>query len=109
IVMGVNDDTLDPANQTIISCGSCTTNCLAPLAKVLHEGVGIEHGLMTTVHAYTSDQRLLDAPHSDLRRARSAALSMVPTSTGAASAVALVLPALRGKLDGLAIRVPTPN
>lgn len=109
IVVGVNDQDLDPANQTIISCGSCTTNCLAPLAKVLHESVGIEQGLMTTVHAYTADQRLLDAPHKDLRRARSAALSMVPTTTGAAVAVTKVLPELAGKLDGMAIRVPTPN
>lgn len=108
IVLGVNDDTLT-ADQQVISCGSCTTNCLAPLAKVLHEKIGIEKGQMTTVHAYTSDQRLLDAPHSDLRRARSAALSMVPTSTGAAVAVSLVLPALKGKLDGFAVRVPTPN
>ncbi len=109
IVVGVNDEDLDPANQTIISCGSCTTNCLAPLAKVLNESVGIERGLMTTVHAYTADQRLLDAPHKDMRRARSAALSMVPTTTGAAVAVTKVLPQLKGKLDGMAIRVPTPN
>lgn len=108
IVLGVNDDTLS-ADHQVISCGSCTTNCLAPMAKVLHEKIGIEKGQMTTVHAYTSDQRLLDAPHSDMRRARSAALSMVPTSTGAAVAVALVLPALKGKLDGFAVRVPTPN
>jgi len=109
IVVGVNDHDLHPATQTVVSCGSCTTNCLAPLAKVLHESVGIEHGLMTTVHSYTSDQVLLDAPHSDLRRARAASLSMIPTTTGAASAVAEVLPALKGRLDGLAIRVPTPN
>lgn len=109
IVLGVNDHELDPASQTVISCGSCTTNCLAPLAKVLHETVGIESGLMTTVHAYTADQRLLDAPHSDLRRARSAALSMVPTTTGAAVAVTKVLPQLAGRLDGMAVRVPTPN
>lgn len=109
IVMGVNCDGLDVGGATVISNGSCTTNCLAPLAKVLHETVGIEVGLMTTIHSYTSDQRLLDAPHSDLRRARSAALSMIPTTTGAAVAVALVLPELKGKLDGLAIRVPTPN
>lgn len=108
IVLGVNDHTLT-ADQQVISCGSCTTNCLAPLAKVLHEKIGIEKGQMTTVHAYTSDQRLLDAPHSDMRRARSAALSMVPTSTGAAVAVSLVLPELKGKLDGFAVRVPTPN
>ncbi|MFT6397313.1 MAG: glyceraldehyde 3-phosphate dehydrogenase [Bradymonadia bacterium] len=109
IVVGVNDSDLDPATQEIISCGSCTTNCLAPLAKVLNDSVGIEQGLMTTVHAYTADQRLLDAPHKDLRRARSAALSMVPTTTGAAVAVTEVLPELVGKLDGMAIRVPTPN
>jgi glyceraldehyde 3-phosphate dehydrogenase len=109
IVVGVNDHDLHPSTQTVVSCGSCTTNCLAPLAKVLHEAVGIEHGLMTTVHSYTSDQVLLDAPHSDLRRARAASLSMIPTTTGAASAVAEVLPALKGRLDGLAIRVPTPN
>jgi glyceraldehyde 3-phosphate dehydrogenase len=109
VVVGVNDADLDPATQEIISCGSCTTNCLAPLAKVLHESVGIERGLMTTIHAYTSDQRLLDAPHSDLRRARSAALSIVPTTTGAAVAVTKVLPELVGRLDGMAIRVPTPN
>lgn len=109
IVVGVNDEDLDRDNHQVISCASCTTNCLAPMAKVLHEAVGIRKGLMTTVHAYTADQRLLDAPHKDLRRARSAALSMVPTSTGAAVAVSEVLPALKGRLDGLAIRVPTPN
>lgn len=109
IVVGVNDEALDPATHTVISCGSCTTNCLAPLAKVLDAAVGIERGLMTTVHAYTADQRLLDAPHKDLRRARSAALSMVPTTTGAAIAVAEVLPQLAGRLDGMAVRVPTPN
>ena len=109
VVVGVNDGDLDPSAHTIVSNASCTTNCLAPLAKVLHETVGIERGLMTTIHAYTADQRLLDAPHGDLRRARSAALSMVPTSTGAAAAVSLVLPALKGRLDGMAIRVPTPN
>lgn len=108
VVLGVNDEVLTKDVQ-VVSCGSCTTNCLAPLAKVLDASVGIEKGQMTTVHAYTSDQRLLDAPHSDLRRARSAALSMVPTSTGAAVAVSLVLPALKGKLDGFAVRVPTPN
>jgi len=108
IVMGVNDDDLDTSAE-IISNGSCTTNCLAPLAKVLHDAVGIKKGLMTTVHAYTSDQRLLDAPHKDLRRARSAALSMVPTTTGAAIAVTKVMPELEGRLDGMAIRVPTPN
>lgn len=108
IVMGVNDDILTDDMQ-VVSCASCTTNCLAPLAKVLHEGVGIEKGQMTTVHAYTSDQRILDAPHSDKRRARAAAVSMIPTSTGAAVAVSLVLPELEGKLDGMAVRVPTPN
>jgi glyceraldehyde 3-phosphate dehydrogenase len=109
IVVGVNHEELDKANDVVISCGSCTTNCLSPLAKVLDEKIGIVNGLMTTVHAYTSDQRLHDAPHSDMRRARAAALSMVPTTTGAAVAVAEVLPRLKGKLDGLAIRVPTPN
>lgn len=109
VVLGVNDGALDEEGLQVISCGSCTTNCLAPLAKVLNDGVGIEKGQMTTVHAYTADQRLLDAPHSDMRRARAAALSMVPTSTGAAVAVSLVLPELKGKLDGMAIRVPTPN
>jgi len=108
VVLGVNDEVITKDVQ-VVSCGSCTTNCLAPLAKVLNESVGIEKGQMTTVHAYTSDQRLLDAPHSDMRRARAAALSMVPTSTGAAVAVSLVLPALKGKLDGFAVRVPTPN
>lgn len=108
VVLGVNDGDIT-ADDTIISCGSCTTNCLAPVAKVLHEGVGIVKGTMTTVHAYTSDQCILDAPHKDLRRARAAALSMIPTSTGAAVAVSLVLPELKGKLDGMAIRVPTPN
>lgn len=108
IVMGVNDDILT-GDMQVVSCASCTTNCLAPLAKVLHEGVGIEKGQMTTVHAYTSDQRLLDAPHSDMRRARAAAVSMIPTSTGAAVAVSLVLPELEGKLDGMAVRVPTSN
>lgn len=106
-VYGVNSDTYDSANHNIISAASCTTNCLAPMAKVLHEKFGIEKGLMTTIHAYTGDQRLQDAPHSDLRRARAAAVNMVPTSTGAAKAVALVLPELDGKLDGYAMRVPT--
>ena len=109
ICMGVNDTSYDPAKHNIISNASCTTNCLAPVAKVLHESFGIEGGLMTTVHSYTNDQRLLDLPHSDLRRARAAALSMIPTSTGAAKAIGLVLPALKGKLDGIAIRVPTPD
>jgi glyceraldehyde 3-phosphate dehydrogenase len=109
VCMGVNDDTLQPSHR-IISNASCTTNCLAPVAKVLADEFGIEQGLMTTVHSYTMDQNLLDAPHkSDFRRARAAAMSMVPTSTGAAKAVGLVLPALQGKLNGMAIRVPTPN
>ena len=105
-VMGVNDDQYDPQNHHIVSNASCTTNCLAPLAKVLNDSFGIEKGLMTTIHAYTADQRLQDAPHSDLRRARAAAVNMVPTSTGAAAAVGLVLPELKGKLDGFAVRVP---
>ena len=106
-VMGVNDDQYDPQNHHIVSNASCTTTCLAPLAKVLNDSFGIEKGLMTTIHAYTADQRLQDAPHSDLRRARAAAVNMVPTSTGAAAAVGLVLPELKGKLDGFAVRVPT--
>ena len=106
-VMGVNDDQYDPATPHIVSNASCTTNCLAPLAKVLNDSFGIERGLMTTIHAYTADQRLQDAPHSDLRRARAAAVNMVPTSTGAAAAVGIVLPELKGKLDGFAVRVPT--
>ena len=109
IVMGVNDDLYDPEKHTIISNASCTTNCLAPMAKALNDGLGIERGLMTTIHAYTGDQRLHDAPHSDPRRARAAAINIVPTSTGAAKAVALVLPELKGKLDGYALRVPTPT
>jgi len=109
IVMGVNEDTYDSANHHVISNASCTTNCLAPFAKVLNDNFGIVKGLMTTIHAYTNDQSLLDFPHSDLRRARAAAQSMIPTTTGAAAAVALVLPDLKGKLDGMAIRVPTPN
>ena len=108
-VVGVNHKDYDTANHHIISNASCTTNCLAPVAKVLDEAFGIERGLMTTIHAYTGDQRLLDAPHSDLRRARAAALNIVPTSTGAAKAVALVLPQLKGKLDGFALRVPVPT
>lgn len=108
-VMGVNDGDYDPATMNIISNASCTTNCLAPLAKVLHENFGIERGIMTTIHSYTGDQRVLDAPHKDLRRARAAALNMSPTKTGAAQAVALVLPELKGKFDGLAVRVPTPT
>ena len=108
-VVGVNHTDYDPANHHIISNASCTTNCLAPLAKVLDEAFGIERGLMTTIHAYTQDQNLQDAPHKDLRRARAAALNIVPTSTGAAKAVSLVLPQLKGKLDGYALRVPTPT
>ena len=107
IVMGVNDDLYD-GSQTIISNASCTTNCLAPMAKVLNDAFGIERGLMTTIHAYTADQNLQDGPHKDLRRARAAALNMVPTSTGAAKAIGLVLPELKGKLDGYALRVPVP-
>ena len=106
IVLGVNDDDYDPAKHAIISNASCTTNCLGPLAKVLHDAVGIERGLMTTIHAYTQDQNLQDGPHKDLRRARAAALNIVPTSTGAAKAIGLVLPQLKGKLDGFAMRVP---
>ena len=109
IVMGVNEHLYDPQKHSIISNASCTTNCLAPVAKVLHETFGIEKGLVTTVHSYTNDQNILDLPHKDLRRARAAALSMIPTTTGAAKAVSLVLPELKGKLDGMAIRVPTPN
>ena len=109
IVMGVNHDKYDPATHNIISNASCTTNCLAPLAKVLDDNWGIEHGLMTTIHAYTQDQNLQDAPHKDLRRARAAALNIVPTSTGAAKAIGLVLPQLKGKLDGFALRVPVPT
>jgi glyceraldehyde 3-phosphate dehydrogenase len=109
IVLGVNDETYDPAHHQIISNASCTTNCLAPLAKVIHERFGVRKGWMTTVHSYTNDQNLLDLPHKDLRRARAAALSMIPTTTGAASAVGEVLPQLKGKLDGFAMRVPTPN
>ncbi|WBB67407.1 type I glyceraldehyde-3-phosphate dehydrogenase [Micromonospora sp. WMMD812] len=109
LVMGVNQDQYDPAKHTIISNASCTTNCLAPMAKVLQDTFGIEHGLMTTIHAYTQDQNLQDAPHKDLRRARAAALNIVPTSTGAAKAIGLVLPELKGKLDGYALRVPIPT
>ena len=108
-VMGVNEDKYDGATMNIVSNASCTTNCLAPLAKVLEENFGIERGIMTTIHSYTGDQRVLDAPHTDLRRARAAALNMIPTKTGAAQAVALVLPELEGKFDGLAVRVPTPT
>ena len=109
VVLGVNDDKYDPARHTVISNASCTTNCLAPLAKVLHDNFVIQKGLMTTVHAYTQDQNLQDAPHKDLRRARAAALNVVPTSTGAAKAIGLVLPELQGKLDGYALRVPVPT
>ncbi|MFQ5596989.1 MAG: type I glyceraldehyde-3-phosphate dehydrogenase [Nitrospiria bacterium] len=109
IVLGVNEDTYDPSRHHILSNASCTTNCLAPVAKVLMEKYGIVHGLMTTVHSYTNDQQLLDFPHKDLRRARAAAHSMIPTTTGAAKALSEVIPELTGKLDGMAIRVPTPN
>ncbi len=109
IVMGVNHEKYDPKNHHVISNASCTTNCLAPVAKVINDTFGIEKGLMTTIHSYTNDQRILDLPHKDLRRARAAALSMIPTTTGAARAVGLVLPELKGRLDGMAIRVPTPN
>ena len=109
IVMGVNEGEYDPANHHVVSNASCTTNCLAPFAKVLHQEFGIKRGMMTTIHSYTNDQRVLDAPHKDLRRARAAAMSIIPTTTGAAKAVALVLPELKGKLNGFALRVPTPN
>ena len=109
VVYGVNHDKYDASQHHVLSNASCTTNCLAPVAKVLNDSFGIEHGLMTTVHSYTNDQQILDLPHSDLRRARAAALSMIPTTTGAAKAVGLVLPELNGKLDGMAVRVPTPN
>jgi glyceraldehyde 3-phosphate dehydrogenase len=109
IAYGVNHTTYDPAKHHVVSNASCTTNCLAPVAKVLHETFGVKRGLMTTVHAYTNDQRILDLPHEDLRRARAAGLSMIPTSTGAAKAIGLVIPELAGKLDGMAVRVPTPN
>ena len=109
VVMGVNHDKYDPANHHLISNASCTTNCLAPLVKVLHDEFGLTKGIMTTIHSYTNDQKLLDLPHKDLRRARAAALSMIPTTTGAALAVARVLPELEGRLDGISVRVPTPN
>jgi glyceraldehyde 3-phosphate dehydrogenase len=109
LCIGVNEGDFDPQKHIVVSNASCTTNCLAPIAKVLHENFGIAHGLMTTVHAYTNDQQLLDGPHKDMRRARAAAMSMVPTSTGAAKAIGVVIPALKGKLDGIAVRVPTPN
>ena len=109
IVLGVNEENYDPAAHHVISNASCTTNCLAPVAKVIHEKFGIRSAQMTTIHSYTNDQQLLDLPHKDMRRARAAALSMIPTSTGAAKAVALVLPELKGKFDGISVRVPTPN
>jgi glyceraldehyde 3-phosphate dehydrogenase len=109
IVLGVNDDMYDPKKHTVISNASCTTNCLGPVVKVLHEKFGIEKGSMTTIHSYTNDQSVLDFPHKDLRRARAAAINMIPTSTGAAKAIGLVMPELKGKLDGYAMRVPTPN
>jgi glyceraldehyde 3-phosphate dehydrogenase len=109
IVLGVNQDKYNPAEHHVISNASCTTNCLAPVAKVIHENFGIRSAQMTTIHSYTNDQQLLDLPHKDLRRARAAALSMIPTSTGAAKAVALVLPELKGRFDGISVRVPTPN
>jgi glyceraldehyde 3-phosphate dehydrogenase len=109
VVMGVNDEKYDPAKHQIISNASCTTNCLAPLAKVVHQKFGIKKAWMTTIHSYTNDQNLLDLPHKDLRRARAAAMSMIPTTTGAASAIGEVIPELKGKLDGFAMRVPTPN
>jgi glyceraldehyde 3-phosphate dehydrogenase len=109
IVLGVNEDMYDASKHNIISNASCTTNCLAPVAKVIHENFGIKNALMNTIHSYTNDQQLLDLPHKDLRRARAAGLSMIPTSTGAAKAVALVIPELKGKFDGISVRVPTPN
>ncbi|MFQ5842931.1 MAG: type I glyceraldehyde-3-phosphate dehydrogenase [Thermodesulfobacteriota bacterium] len=109
LVLGVNEGDFNPGKHEILSMGSCTTNCLAPIAKILSDEFGIEYGLMTTIHAYTNDQVILDFPHSDLRRARAAAMSMIPTTTGAATAVSLVIPELRGKMDGMAIRVPTAN
>ncbi|MGK0360313.1 MAG: glyceraldehyde 3-phosphate dehydrogenase [Bradymonadia bacterium] len=109
IVVGVNDGDLDLSTDTVVSNGSCTTNCLAPIVKVLDDTFGVEHGVMTTIHSYTNDQRLLDLPHKDKRRARAAAMSMIPTSTGAAAAIGLVMPHLAGKLDGISVRVPTPN
>jgi len=109
IVLGVNEDKYDPAKHTVISNASCTTNCLAPFVKVVHEKFGVEKGSMTTIHSYTNDQNVLDFPHKDLRRARAAAINMIPTTTGAAKAIGLVMPELKGKLDGYAMRVPTPN
>jgi glyceraldehyde 3-phosphate dehydrogenase len=109
IVMGVNEDEYDPTEHHVVSNASCTTNCLAPMIRIILDSFGIKHGLMNTIHAYTNDQRILDFPHSDLRRARAAALSMIPTKTGAAAALSLVIPELKGKFDGLSVRVPTPN
>ncbi len=109
LVLGVNEGTYKPAEHHIVSNASCTTNCLAPVVKVLHDSFGVKRGLMTTIHSYTNDQKILDFPHKDLRRARAAALSMIPTSTGAAKAIGLVLPELKGKIDGFSMRVPTPN
>ena len=109
LVLGVNDDMYDPASHHVISNASCTTNCLGPLAKVLHDAFGIEQGFMTTIHAYTNDQNILDLPHKDLRRARAAAINLIPTSTGAARAIGLVLPELKGKLDGISVRAPVPT
>ncbi|MFH1130791.1 MAG: type I glyceraldehyde-3-phosphate dehydrogenase [Pseudomonadota bacterium] len=109
ICIGINTEIYDPAKHHVISMASCTTNCLAPVAKIIHENFGIESGLMTTIHSYTANQKVLDAPHKDLRRARACAISMIPTTTGAAKAIGLVMPELAGKLDGMAIRVPTPN
>lgn len=109
LVYGINHESYDPAKHQVVSNASCTTNCLAPLAKVLNDTFGVEHGTMTTVHSYTNDQKILDAPHKDLRRARAAAVSMIPTTTGAAKNVGLVLPELKGRIDGISIRVPTPN
>lgn len=109
VVMGVNQEMYDPAKHLVVSAASCTTNCLAPVAKTLHDAFGIKHGLMTTIHSYTMSQRILDGSHKDLRRARAACVSMIPTTTGAAKATALVIPSLKGKLDGMAVRVPTPN
>ena len=109
VVLGVNDDLYDPATHHVISNASCTTNCVAPMVKVLDDAFGVEHGFMTTIHAYTNDQQILDLPHKDLRRARAAAINIIPTSTGAAKAAALVLPHLKGKLDGISMRVPVPD
>ncbi len=109
MVYGINHESYDPSKHTVVSNASCTTNCLAPLAKVMNDTFGVEHGTMTTVHSYTNDQKILDAPHKDLRRARAAAVSMIPTTTGAAKNVGLVLPELKGRIDGISIRVPTPN